>query len=103
MDEGLKGIKRIEIKKLWGKYDLVWDLQPDVNILAGINGSGKSTVLNFVYKIAAEILVSEKTINCVESCTVVFTNGRIRGYINMHDINNKNIESKIEEFTISVC
>ncbi len=41
-------IKRIEIKSLWGRKDkdIIWDLRPDVNILSGINGIGKSTILN---------------------------------------------------------
>lgn len=41
-------IKRIEIKSLWGRKDrdIVWNLRPDVNILSGINGIGKSTILN---------------------------------------------------------
>lgn len=39
-------IQRIEIKALWGKKNIVWNLRPDVNILSGINGIGKSTILN---------------------------------------------------------
>ena len=40
-------IKRIEIKGLWGRRkNISWDLRPDVNILSGINGIGKSTILN---------------------------------------------------------
>ena len=39
-------IKRIEIKRLWGRKNISWDLRPDVNILSGINGIGKSTILN---------------------------------------------------------
>lgn len=40
-------IRRIEIKALWkGGRRIVWDLQPDVNILSGINGVGKSTIIN---------------------------------------------------------
>lgn len=39
-------IRRIEIGSLWGKWDIVWDLRPDVNILAGVNGVGKTTILN---------------------------------------------------------
>lgn len=39
-------IKRIEIHGLWHRYDIAWDLRPDVNILAGINGVGKTTILN---------------------------------------------------------
>ena len=44
-------IKRIEIDALWsGKKHIVWDLSPRVNILSGINGVGKSTILNKVVK-----------------------------------------------------
>ncbi len=39
-------IKRIEIKRLWGRKDISWELRPDVNILSGVNGIGKSTILN---------------------------------------------------------
>jgi len=41
-------IETIKIEGLWGKYQINWHLNPDVNILAGINGSGKSTVLNLI-------------------------------------------------------
>jgi len=44
-------IKKIEIDSLWsGKKHIVWELNPRVNILSGINGVGKSTILNKVVK-----------------------------------------------------
>ena len=44
-------ISRIEIDSLWsGKKHIVWELDPRVNILSGINGQGKSTILNKVVK-----------------------------------------------------
>ncbi len=44
-------IKRIEIDSLWsGKRHILWELNPGVNILSGINGVGKSTILNKVVK-----------------------------------------------------
>ena len=44
-------IKQIEIDSLWsGKKHIVWNLDPHVNILSGINGVGKSTILNKVVK-----------------------------------------------------
>jgi ABC-type cobalamin/Fe3+-siderophores transport system ATPase subunit len=46
----IKYIKRIEIKDLWGEYDVHWELNPDVNILIGENGTGKSTILKLVYE-----------------------------------------------------
>ncbi len=42
-------ISRIEIESLWsGTKHIVWELDPQVNILSGINGVGKSTILNKV-------------------------------------------------------
>ena len=39
-------IKRIEIDSLWrGVHHIVWNLRPGVNVLSGINGVGKSTIL----------------------------------------------------------
>ena len=44
-------IKKIEIDSLWsGKKHIVWELDPRVNILSGINGQGKSTIINKVVK-----------------------------------------------------
>jgi len=40
-------IKSIEIKALWkGGKHIMWELNPQVNILSGINGVGKSTIIN---------------------------------------------------------
>ena len=39
-------IKRIEIHGLGHRYNIAWELRPDVNILSGINGVGKTTILN---------------------------------------------------------
>ena len=41
-----KYIKSIVIPALRGRKHIVWNLRPDVNILSGINGIGKSTILN---------------------------------------------------------
>lgn len=47
MEKAADYIKRFEINSLWnGQKHIVWDLHPDVNILSGINGAGKSTILN---------------------------------------------------------
>jgi ABC-type glutathione transport system ATPase component len=44
-------IRIIEIDSLWsGKKHIVWHLDPHVNILSGINGVGKSTILNKVFR-----------------------------------------------------
>ena len=44
-------IVQIEIDSLWSNVKhIVWNLDPQVNILSGINGVGKSTILNKVVK-----------------------------------------------------
>jgi len=47
MEENATGkyLERLQIEGLWGHYDVDWQLHPDVNILVGENGTGKSTVL----------------------------------------------------------
>ena len=56
-------IRRIEISNLWGRYDIAWDLQPGVNVLSGINGVGKTTILN-------------RSVNYLEQTTGEVKNGR---------------------------
>lgn len=42
-------IQKIEIESLWsGRKHIVWQLNRHVNILSGVNGVGKSTILNKV-------------------------------------------------------
>lgn len=44
-------IKEIEIESLWsGQRHIVWKLDRRVNVLSGVNGVGKSTILNKVVK-----------------------------------------------------
>lgn len=38
MEKQANYIRRIEIDGLWGRFNIAWDLRPDVNILSGING-----------------------------------------------------------------
>ena len=57
-------IKRIEIHRLRHRYDIAWDLRPDVNILSGINGVGKTTILNrsvnYLEQTSGEVKSDEK-------------------------------------------
>ncbi len=47
MEKTAQYIKSIEIDSLWSNRKHVkWELRPDVNILSGSNGVGKSTIIN---------------------------------------------------------
>ena len=49
---------------LWGKYHVRFLANADVNIIVGINGSGKTALLNEIYKLALD--------NCNDKNQVVF-------------------------------
>lgn len=51
MQKHAEYIEQIEIESLWsGQRHVVWNLDRRVNILSGINGLGKSTILNKVIR-----------------------------------------------------
>ncbi len=76
-------ITRITIENIWNRYGLVWDnLHQDVNILIGINGSGKTTIFRIIdalmkgdtkilkgYGISAEIELGDRKITYSPSTT----------------------------------
>ncbi|MFY7826417.1 MAG: AAA family ATPase [Flectobacillus sp.] len=75
MNEPIKYIKKVEIKNLWGRYDLEWNLDPSVNVLSGINGSGKSTILNAIFwGICLKDAILENIGTKVKGVTVIFNN-----------------------------
>ena len=64
-------IKSIKIEKLYGKYDFDWDLRSDINIIAGDNGSYKTTLLNIIASLCEPKSVSESYI--LKGATLVMT------------------------------
>lgn len=68
-------ITSIEVHGLSGELRLRWNLNPEVNIIAGINGSGKSTMLN-----ALSLLLTSESFTLderkpIESISVSFSDG----------------------------
>jgi len=69
-------ISLIEIKGLFGSKDLRWQTFPDVNILGGDNGSGKSTILKSCYALLKDGYLSDmKLTRLVQQIHIEFVNG----------------------------
>lgn len=68
-------IRKIEVRGLWNVCDLVWELTPEVNILAGSNGSGKSTVLRCLSDMFTQGTISTGHRCRMQSIEVEFTDG----------------------------
>jgi len=102
IDNQITHLTKVEIKGLWGKQDIVWDLNPDVNVLAGGNGSGKSTILNCLFQLITSktvavnmdllpVSASEfKYINLIKSIKILFNNDKYQA-INSNGTGDKRI------------
>jgi len=93
MNNAISKISKVEIKSLWKRFDLTWNLQPDVNILSGINGSGKSTILDCIAGLVSIGTLPNKTDEFVQSVKVVFNNGKCISFEQIKDT-IKNLEFK---------
>lgn len=85
MSNKISKISKIEIKSLWGRFDLTWHLQPDVNILSGINGSGKSTILDCITVLLSTATLPSGLGKLLQSLKIVFDNGK---YIALKRVGN---------------
>lgn len=72
-------LEHLHIEKMWGKYQVDWELDPKVNILVGGNGSGKTTILNVINEVCDHIMMpielywGEYKV-AVEKITAIFNN-----------------------------
>lgn len=69
-------IQEIQIKGLFGKKDIRWKLNPQVNVLVGVNGSGKSTILSVIYGFLNQTFF-DKLQEIIDSAKMFFPTGRI--------------------------
>lgn len=65
-------IKRIEIEAMWGRKHIVWDLRRDVNILSGVNGIGKSTILNRAASTLDHLAGGDVNVKDIEGVKMIF-------------------------------
>lgn len=44
----MNSIEKVKIEKFWGDKEVSLSFKPDVNFLIGVNGSGKTTIINLI-------------------------------------------------------
>lgn len=92
-------IRRIEITSLWDRYNITWDLNPDVNILSGINGVGKSTILNRSVNYLDTIALSGEVKNGVRDGVRLYFDNPEATYINYDVIRSYDRPLVMGDFT----
>lgn len=79
-------LKEFSITRLWEENDISLNLNEDVNIFSGINGSGKTTVMNILYSIICGIPTHSSCAGKYDQATLTFNNGY---KINVYTINGE--------------
>ena len=67
-------LKSVTIKGLWGKQNLLWELNPNVNILTGSNGSGKSTIMDIIANVIINGFLPKDWVDKVSNVGIEFDN-----------------------------
>ena len=75
MENRAEYIKKVEIIGLWSRRNITWNLNRDVNILSGINGSGKSTIIQSIAAMFKRGRNGMEKAKLIDSIEVEFDNG----------------------------
>ena len=70
-------LRYVEIKKLFGQYDVEWNIEKDTTVLVGQNGSGKTTILNILRAIFlrdSDESSIQNIATLISKCTLKFSN-----------------------------
>lgn len=71
-----KYIKSVYIRNFWSKGDIYWEMDKEVSVLIGANGSGKTTILNLIHEALGkeEVEIDYNKFNIIDHIELIFTN-----------------------------
>lgn len=90
-------IQKIEITGLWHEKDFLWELNPDVNILVGGNGTGKTTILDLSCSVIPPNRMRPFMSQKADKVKLVFDNGYKIECVNFRDSFTKLKEKASED------
>lgn len=89
-------LKSVTIKGLWGKQNLLWELNPNVNILTGSNGSGKSTIMDIIANVIINGYLPKDWVDKVNNVGIEFDNKQALMCLSFNDTLQK-LKSEAEK------
>lgn len=90
-------IERVKITGIWNKFDIDWTLNSDVNVLAGINGSGKTTILDIIASLCYNEGKTNAKLKQINNAKIYFSNGYEIEYFKIKDSVSKLSEHEDEK------
>lgn len=78
-------LKKIEITGLWHELNVVWNLEPDVNILVGGNGAGKTTVLDLACTVIPPLKMKQYFSQKADKIKLIFEDDYVVECVNFKD------------------
>lgn len=79
-------IKRIEVRSLWGRFNVTWPVTQQVSVLAGGNGTGKSTILRSLSTLLTNGSVDPQQTDLFEELIVTFNDNTAISTNHTYDI-----------------
>lgn len=87
-------IKNLQLNNLWGEYDIYMNLNPDVNIIVGGNGVGKTTLLKLINAVIPPHRKPEYLSTKVDKVKLVFDDNSVINCVNFKD-SYKKLKDKV--------
>ena len=93
-------LQSVKIDQFWHRFDAGCEFRPDVNIIIGKNGTGKTTFMNILHAVLS-VDIDAISSNDFEGATVVLFDGKKRRTITATKIDDARLPYLMVEYQIS--
>lgn len=93
-------IKSVDIKGFWGRYNAECHFNGDVNIIIGMNGTGKTTFINILHAVLS-VDLDELNNNQFEEITIKIEHGNSKKTIKAQKKEDPKFRYPFVEYTVS--